>query len=169
MPNGQPSGPTGPREPAKAAGAETAGLGQLQGPSWPGGGEVGTRRCSHRPVEGGEKQLRSRGSRGPKAWASSLLPPEPVAPPVHVEVPSPRSNPSFLPNGSSASIFYTSRDQGRGVKGEHVPMFGHNMEQSRPRKETMTWVVVSALSQVVCKQQLNKDLWEFKRYRGRLD
>lgn len=48
-------------------------------------------------------------------------------------------------------------------------MFGHNMEQSRPRKETMTWVVVSALSQVVCKQQLNKDLWEFKRYRGRLD
>lgn len=167
MLNGQPSGPTGPREPAKAAGAETAGLGQLQGPSWPGGGEVGTRRCSHRPVEGGEEQLRSRGSRGPKAWASSLLPPEPVAPPVHVEVPSPRSNPSFLPNGSSASIFYTSRDQGRGVKGGHVPMFSHNMEQSRPRKETMAWVVVR--SQVVCKQQLNKDLWEFKRYWEKLD
>lgn len=43
------------------------------------------------------------------------------------------------------------------------------MEQSRPRKETVTWVVVSALSQAVCKQQLNKDLWEFKCYRGILD
>ena len=86
MPNGQPSGPTGPREPAEAAGAETAGLGQLQGLSWPGGGEVGTRPCSHCPVEGGEKQPWSRGNRGPKAWTSSLPParvkghPEPAAP-----------------------------------------------------------------------------------------
>lgn len=46
-------------------------------------------------------------------------------------------------------------------------MFSHNMEQSRPRKETMAWVVVR--SQVVCKQQLNKDLWEFKRYWEKLD
>lgn len=48
-------------------------------------------------------------------------------------------------------------------------MFGTTWNKAGPRKETMTWVVVSALSQVVCKQQLNKDLWEFKRYRGRLD
>lgn len=74
MTNGQPSGPTGPREPAKAAGAETAGLGQLQGPSWPGGGEVGTRPCSHCPMECGEKQAteqREQGAQGVRVIPSS--------------------------------------------------------------------------------------------------
>ena len=43
------------------------------------------------------------------------------------------------------------------------------MEQTRPRKENMTWVVVTVLSQVACKQHPNNNLREFKCCMGRLD